>query len=388
MNPRSLLILASTYPTNPADGVPAFVRDLATFESEAFATTVVVPAVPGGRPTEIDGALSVIRFRYFFRRWEDLADGAILENLRSRPSRWLQVPFFFIAEFLAVRRAVRRVKPTVMHVHWLIPQGLVALLAAPRIPKVVTTLGGDLYGLKDPISRRLIRLVLRNATAATTMNSEMRDQLLALGSDPQTTHVLPMGADLKAISRVAETMQRESGRVLFVGRLVEKKGLAHLLEALRQLDLSGVQLRIVGDGPLRAELEEKASGLPVTFVGALGRAELAREYGAAAVAVFPSIQAASGDQDGLPVALLEAMGAGVPIIASRLPGLADAVEDGESGRLVAPGSASEIAEALHDLLSDDELRTELGKHAAEHAQLFSVEAIGERYVALLNQVCA
>ncbi|MDQ1731413.1 MAG: hypothetical protein QOK10_1572 [Pseudonocardiales bacterium] len=388
MNRRTLLVLASTYPTNAGDGVPAFVRDLATVEAEAFDTAVVVPAVPNGRTSETDGALRVARFRFFFRRWEDVADGAILENLRSKRSRWLQVPPFFLAELIAVRKAVRRRRPDVMHVHWLIPQGLVALIAAPRTPKLVTTLGGDLYGLTDPISRRLIRAVLRNAAATTTMNSDMRERLVELGADPATTHVLPMGADLDAIRPIAAAVTREPGRILFVGRLVEKKGVTHLLEAFRQLDRSGLELRIVGDGPLREQLEADASGLPVTFLGSLGRQDLAREYGAAAVVVFPSVPAASGDQDGLPVALLEAMGAGAVIVASRLPGLADAVVDGRCGILVTPGSPAEIAQALRSLLSDDSLRGRFSAAAAERAEEFSVRSIGKRYVELLQSIAS
>ena len=387
MNRRRLLVLASTYPTNSGDGTPAFVRDLAQVESREFDTTVVVPAVPGGRAVETDGPLAVRRFRYFPRRWEDLADGAILENLKAKPLRWLQVPSFFLAEFFAVRRAVRRLRPDVIHVHWLIPQGLVALLAAPRIPKLVTTLGGDLYGLKDPVSRRAIRAVLRNSAVATTMNADMRSRLIELGADPDSAHVLPMGADLDAVRGAASGIEREPGRILFVGRLVEKKGVTHLLAALRQLDVDGVQLRIVGDGPLRAELERQAASLPVTFLGALGRQELATEYAAASAVVFPSVPAASGDQDGLPVALLEAMGSAAPVIASRLPGLAEAVVDGQSGLVVTPGSAAEIAAALHKLLADPALREELGTGAAARAEEFSVSAIGERYLRLLHDIC-
>ena len=87
------------------------------------------------------------RYRFFPRRWEDLADGAILENLRARPSRWLQVPSFFLAGALAVRRAVRDTAPDVVHVHWIIPQGLMALAGRAAVPWLVTTLGGDLYAL-------------------------------------------------------------------------------------------------------------------------------------------------------------------------------------------------------------------------------------------------
>jgi colanic acid/amylovoran biosynthesis glycosyltransferase len=386
MHRRRLLVLASTYPALAGDGTPAFVRDLAVAESSRYETTVLVPSVPGSVGDEVDGALEVRRFRFFPRRWEDLGDGAILENLRSRKSRWLQVPAFFLAEVLALRRLVRSIQPDVLHVHWLIPQGLAALVAAPHVPKLVTTLGGDLYGLRGPVSRRLIRLVLANSAAVTTMNTEMRDKLIRLGADPAATHVLPMGADVEMIRPLAAASERQPNRILFVGRLVEKKGTTFLLSALKQLGPDGYELRIVGDGPLRSQLEGEAAGLPVLFLGSLGRRELAAEYGAATVAVFPSVAASSGDQDGLPVAMLEAMSAGCPIVASRLPGIADAIVPGESGLLVEPGSASQIADALRDLLSDDGMRSRLGAGASVRADSFSVSAIGGRYLELLDDI--
>jgi glycosyltransferase involved in cell wall biosynthesis len=180
-----------------------------------------------------------------------------------------------------------------------------------QVPKLVTTLGGDLYGVRDPISRRLIRLVVANSAAITTMNSEMRDKLIALGADPGTTHVLPMGADVEMVGPLAAASARRPHRILFVGRLMENKGASFLLSALKELGPDGYELRIVGDRPLRSQLAEEAAGLPVAFLGALGRRELAREYGAASVALFPSVAPASGDQEGLPVAMLEAMSAGV-----------------------------------------------------------------------------
>ena len=330
---------------------------------------------------------SDLRFRYFPRRWEDLADGAMIENLRGGRARWLQVLPFFAAEMWAMRRAVREHRPDVLHVHWMIPQGVAALVAARRVPWVVTTLGGDVYALKDPVSRRLKGAVLRRASAVTTMNEDMRRRLVDLGSDPATTQVLPMGADVATIRAAGAGVGRGPGRILFVGRLVEKKGAGVLLDAVRTLaDRSGWSLDVVGGGPLRPELERRAAGLPVTFHGALGRRQLAAMYARAEVAVFPSVAAASGDQDGLPVALLEAMAAGCALVASQLPGIDAAVVDRTSGLLVPPGDAAALAAVLREVLDDASLRERLGTAGAARAEEFSVDALGARYCALLRKV--
>jgi colanic acid/amylovoran biosynthesis glycosyltransferase len=374
------------------DGTPAFVADLARVEATAFDTVVLAPLVPGGRRHEVREGYEVRRYRFFPRRWEDLADGAILENLRARPSRWLQVPTFFLAGALAVRRAVRDTVPDVIHVHWIIPQGLMALLSARRVPWLVTTLGGDLYALTAAPVRFLKRQVLRRASAVTVMNQEMRRVVVELGVPEEKVRVLPMGVELARIHRGGGPADRLPGRLVFVGRLVEKKGLTVLLEALRDLT-AGIDwsLDVVGDGPLRGELEAQARPLGdrVVFHGQQGAADLGRLLGRAEVAVFPSVRARSGDQDGLPVALLEAMAAGTPIVASDLPGLSDAVTAGDgapepAGFLVEPGNARALGEAVTRLLSDGSLRERMGRAAAQRADSYSMDAIGAGYVRLLQ----
>ncbi|WP_295697064.1 glycosyltransferase [Lapillicoccus sp.] len=381
-----LVVLASTFPARPDDGTPAFVLDLAQAEAQGFETTVIVPAVRGALSRERIGSVEVRRFRYFPSRWEDLADGAILENLRARPSRWLQVAPFLLAEWLAVRRAVRELRPDVLHVHWIIPQGIVALGVMGRIPSVVTTLGGDLYGLRNPVALALKRAVVSRAGALTTMNEDMRRQLVALGAPESRATVVPMGADLRGIRTAAEGVTRETGRLLFVGRLVEKKGLTHLVEALRLLDDPSLRLTVVGDGPLRRDLEDQATGLQVEFLGALGRTTLAQQYARATVMIVPSTRAASGDQDGLPVALLEAMGLGCPVVASDLPGINEVVLDGETGRLTPPGDPAALAVAIREVVGSPERAARLGAAARALSESLSVEAVGARYRDLLMSI--
>jgi colanic acid/amylovoran biosynthesis glycosyltransferase len=382
-----LLVVASTYPAAADDGTPGFVRDIALVEAEEFDTRVLVPRVPAaGHREERSGHLTVQRFRYFPRRWEDLAHGAILENLRSRKSRWLQLLPFVVAEALALRRAIRTYRPDVLHVHWILPQGAAALLAARKVPWLVTTLGGDVYALSDPISDRLKRAVLRRARVVTAMNSDMTVRLIAQGAPPEATHVLPMGADVEAIRVAAAGEQQVPGRIMFAGRLVEKKGVAVLLDALRRLPATGWTLDIVGDGQLRAELTRLADGLPVTFRGQLSRTELARSYARAEIAVVPSVAAASGDQDGLPVTLLEAMAVGCAVVASQLAGIDAAVIHGENGLLVPPGDAEALAATLEALLADPDRRAKLGAAARSRAEEFSVAGFGARYRRLLWDV--
>ncbi len=159
--------------------------------------------------------------------------------------------------------------------------------------------------------------------------------------------------------------------ILAVGRLVEKKGFPFLLQAAAILAGRGLQfeLIIVGDGPQRDELERLARGLGLrqrtVFAGPLRQDELAHVYRRADVLCVPSVVAADGDRDGLPNVILEAMAFGVPVVASNLPGIAEAVIAEETGLLVAPGAPNELAEAVERAIGDAELRDRLIRNARE-----------------------
>ena len=165
--------------------------------------------------------------------------------------------------------------------------------------------------------------MVRQASAATAVNSDMAERLRRLGNPPSGVHVLPMGVDARLIRSASAGVEPVAGRIMFAGRLVEKKGVQVLLEALARLPRElAWSLDVVGDGPMRATLEARATelGLPVTFHGQLPQRDLAARWGLCTIAVLPSVEASTGDRDGLPVTLLEAMAVGKPRLPARSPG--------------------------------------------------------------------
>jgi colanic acid/amylovoran biosynthesis glycosyltransferase len=383
----TLLVAASTFPSKQGDGTPGFVLDLAQALTDDFRVVVVAPMVAGSQRRETMGGVIVRRYSYFPKRWQDLAHGAIIDNLRAKPARYLQVPFFFAAMAFSLASARRAYRPDVAHLHWIIPQGIVGRFVLGRTPRVVTTLGGDLYALRGGLFRRLKRQVIESARYVTCMSHDMATELAALGARTDQIRVVPMGVDLGPIERATASVERSSRQILFVGRLVEKKGASVFLDALERLGGGPVpEVVVIGDGPLRASLEARASS-NVSLVGAKGRDDLAAAYARAAIAVYPSVPAANGDRDGLPVALLEAMAAGCAVVCSRVPGIVDVVEDGVNGLLVEPGDATALADALAKLLADDELRIRLGDAARATSASYTVDAIAATYRALLLDTC-
>jgi glycosyltransferase involved in cell wall biosynthesis len=133
--------------------------------------------------------------------------------------------------------------------------------------------------------------------------------------------------------------------LVFVGRLVPQKGVDILLDALRAMP-TPPPLRVLGDGPLREELQRRAHGLPVTFEGRVPLADVKARVSGARLLVAPS------RTEGFPNAVLEAMERGVPVVASRVGALGDIVQDGTSGFLVAPGDAAALASRIQEALRD------------------------------------
>jgi glycosyltransferase involved in cell wall biosynthesis len=401
MKPK-LLVLASTFPGTPGDGTPAFVLDLALEQAKQFDVTVLTPMVPGAAARETlgsaDALVNVIRFRYWFKCSEDLAHGAILDNLKARKSRFLQVPMLLHGLFWGTKRFVRDEAPVAIHAHWVIPQGILATLAAPKTPLLITTHGGDIYALNHPLLLRLKRWVFARAAAITTVNSQMKAQLVAWGQPAEKISLLPMGVDTETVGAISASTKKVPGQLLVVGRLVEKKGIEYLFEALRILreraatqtssTASNAKLLVIGDGPIRADLEVKSAGLPVTFLGQRGRADVLAAIASSEIMLIPSVTAANGDQEGLPVTLLEGGAGQVCVIASRLPGIDEVIEDGVSGLLVPQRDAKALADALERALGDEALRAKLASGIATSVKRFDIGVIGAGYNEVLNKISA
>jgi glycosyltransferase involved in cell wall biosynthesis len=171
---------------------------------------------------------------------------------------------------------------------------------------------------------------------------------------------------------------------------VAKKGFPVLLDAAARL-LAPYTLRIVGDGPLRPELErriaERGLGDRVKLVGPRTHDELPAEFAAAHIVVVPSITDASGDRDGLPNVVLEAMSSARPVVASDVGAVSSAVVDGRTGVLVPPGDAHALAGALEFLVDQPDMRERLGREARARVEAdFELNSCTARLRAFLETV--
>lgn len=377
---REVLLVTSSFPRWAGDATTPFVHHLASdLRARGWDVRVLAPHAPGARREEVLEGVPVRRFRY---AWPESLqtlcyDGGALVKLRSNPLRYLLVPFLVAAQGLAVLARIRDRRVALVHSHWLLPQGFTSALAARlmRRPHLVTVHGGDVFALRGRVSRAAKKLVLRLADAVTVNSEATRRAVLEIGARTDKIVRIPMGADdapapdSARVAAIRDALRGPDGPLLaFTGRLVPEKGAADLLEAVAILagSLPDVRVVIIGDGPEREALERRARALGIErrvhFTGWLAPPDVRAHLHASDIFVGPSRPAPDGWVEAQGLTFVEAMLAGLPVVASDIGGIRDAVRDGETGLLVPAGTPAAIADAVLRLAGDPDLARRLARH--------------------------
>lgn len=225
---------------------------------------------------------------------------------------------------------------------------------------------------------------LRHSSALIAVSPSVRDRLVSAGAIPSriwvipsaSTHPGPHGPRSEMRARLG--FDSEDVVFLYHGRLVEGKGLEDLAEAFASLSGRKARLLIVGDGPMRRFLQSRlaasiADGRSV-LVGTVPHEAIWSYLTAADVAVLPS------RSEGSPLALFEALSAGLPVLAADAPGLRDFVTDGDNGVLSPGGNPKRIREGMERLLDDETLRRRLADNALRSGRLYTMKACVDRHL--------
>jgi glycosyltransferase involved in cell wall biosynthesis len=389
---KRILVLTSTFPRWEDDEDPPFVFELCNRLRAHYQIYVLAPHCPGTKTEEKLAGIYVKRFRYFIKPWERLAyQGGILSKLKYHPWHYGLLPFFFMGELIALIRLLRKYKFHLIHAHWLIPQGLVALLARLLIksvpPLLCTSHGSDLFALQGNINKILKRYIVSNSTAVTVVSNAMRKEVIKLNVGHEKVYVIPMGVDLQNLFIPPET-RKNSGALLFVGRLIKKKGVRYLLDALPLIlkKHHKVCLRIAGDGPEKDDLKSRCVNLGISdhvhFLGAMRNDLLPPLYQTSNVVVFPSVIA-----EGFGLVLVEALGCECAVVVTDIPSFRDIIVDGKTGLVVPQKNIQQIAEKVILLMNDDELRCSLGKEGRRFVlKHYDWSIIEQKYVDIIESI--
>ncbi|MHB1127159.1 MAG: glycosyltransferase [Bacillota bacterium] len=276
-------------------------------------------------------------------------------GITERRSGLWRTPWKYLGLFFRVLiRAM--VKPVeIIHAHYIFPTGLIALAArmVTGKPLVVTAHGTDVHlGLRrNKILSLLYRMILNRSRVVITVSQDLANLLAERFSlAPEKVRVINCGVDTglfrpgdRQEARQQAGIQPGVPVVLFVGNLVESKGVHVLLKALAVVRERHPEVRclIIGDGPQRPALEDQARALDlletVSFLGYQPYESLPRWYAVADLLAAPSLR------EGFGLVALEAMATGVPVVAGRVGGLPEFVQDGVNGLLVNPGDPADLA---------------------------------------------
>ncbi len=396
-------VLTTSYPRRPDDLAGTFVAGLAGWlaaqgdELEVLAPAPPAPALP---PAEAEPRPGIRLEQLRYARRPRLFYGAGAPDNLQHPATWLQVPGFVLR--LARACHARAAGWDAVISHWLLPCGVIAARAGRGLPHLAIAHSSDVHllGRMGPLAAAALAALARPRTALLLSSEALRPLLARRARGTSTrrlveaARVMRMGiaAPAHAVSAGERAACRRrlglEGRVavLSLGRLVPVKGVALLLEACA--GLASVTLLVAGEGPERARLERRAGelGLAVRFLGEqLGR-EKAELLAAADLLALPSRLLADGRTDSAPVVLLEAMAAGLPLVASRVGGNAELIEDGVSGLLVESGEVAPLRAALARLAAEPALRARLAAAGREVAARHTWEALGPRVRSILGEL--
>ena len=376
----NVLMVTSSYPKFPGDVTAPFLESIAEAVAErGHQVDVVLPHHPELRRPA--GRVRFFPYRYApFEAWNLWGYAGSLESdVKVRPLVLGLAPFVAGALRGAVSRRLIDQRYDVVHAHWVVPNAAF-LLGVPRahgVPLVISLHGSDVFlAERQSLVRFFARRAFAAAGAVSACSSDLGERAKPLGARPERLRTVPYGVDLESFRprRATGTIRERFGIgssdlfVLAVGRLVEKKGFAVLIEAASKVP--GIKVVIAGGGDLRDALEREAIrlGASVVFAGPLERETLSAALAAADVVVVPSLVDRAGNVDGLPNSLLEALASGRPVIASRVAGIPDVVVDGANGLLTPPGDPAGLVAALVRLRGDPALRETLGKQARVRAE--------------------
>lgn len=290
--------------------------------------------------------------------------------------------------FLPALRLARSWKPDVIHAHFAVPTGALALVVSrlSGVPYVLTAHLGDVPGGVPEKTGRWFRWVYpftgpiwRGAAAVAAVSEYTRS--LAARHYPVPIVVIPNGVPIAKADPVKPCSQ--PARIVFVGRFQPQKNLLFLVDMLGEVRDLAWTCTLVGDGPLRSQVEQRVAGLDLTarieLAGWVAPEEAARRLSDADLLLMPSLS------EGLPVVGIQALSHGLAIVASKVGGLAELVEDGANGWACEPGDAAGFRAALRACLEDPQRLQRMKQASKSMAVRYDIRRVAEAYEALLGE---
>ena len=377
---RHVVVMVTTsYPRFPGDSVGTFMEPIAKgVAARGHEVHVVAPWHPRLTRGKVEDGVFFHFFKYAPVPSLNVFGYAagLHADVRLRSAAWIAAPLAMTSGWFKAMRVAQKKRATVMHGHWVVPGGVIAAAARPTLPLVVSLHGSDVFvAEKTPPARVAAARVFRRAGFVTACSADLASRAVALGAPADRLAVVPYGVDTTRFAPSAEVRARlrrsaaldaATPVVFAAGRLVRKKGFEYLIDALPRLD-PGVRLVLAGRGDLDGELRDRAAAAGVAdrvrFLGDVSQDDVAAWLAAADIAVVPSVRDDSGNVDGLPNTVLEALASGTPVVATPAGGIGTVIDNGQNGLIVPEKDAAALAAAVATLVADRARGERLGAAA-------------------------
>jgi glycosyltransferase involved in cell wall biosynthesis len=377
-----VLLLTTSFPLIKGSRSGIFIKKLVDNLPPAFQVTVLTPD-SSFKDISNPSSYELVRFRYAPKRWQKLAHGSggIMEALSQKHLSCLLIPALLGSSFVV--SCWYAFKADVLHANWSI-SGVIAGIAGRITGKpVVTTLRGSDVNLmhRSLLMRMLVNICLYLSESIVTVSPSLKNTLeKEFPSYSNKIKVIPNGIDEAFFTQKNILPEHlEKVRFLYVGNLTEGKGVQLILAALASLKKVHWSFDIVGDGPEMEQLleycQQSTLGTKVIFHGAVAPEEVPLFLQKADVFVFASFS------EGRPNVVLEAMAAGIAVIASAIPPVLDLIEDGKQGLIFPVGDKKRLRELMEYIISHPEERSVMGEQARKFilSQGLSWQKTGQQY---------
>ena len=393
--------LATTYPESITSVKPKFVhvlnKELAQLGVDV---KVIVPHTKGSLITETMNSVMVRRFKYLPEKYE-LNERSIPDEMKRSKFGRLKVIFMIGIFFIFTYFECVKEKPDIIHGHWAFPGGYIAYIVSKLVgAKCVISI----HGAETPLLKKS-KLILKktisslNKSQSVIVNSDYtKNEYKKLGvkEDKMTTINPPPNfvqhtQDKELLEKFRRKFTSDDSKIiLFVGRLVERKGVEYLIKAVPKIKTSQVHVIIAGGGWLMDDLKELVFSLElnnkVTFFGPPTNEQLGYLHDISDVFVVPSIVDSMGETEGLGLVIPEAMESGLPVIATAVGGIIDVVKNDENGILIKQKDSNAIAEAVDKIFSNKEFADKLVSNSKKTVSEFLPSLIAKKHLEIFQKI--
>jgi glycosyltransferase involved in cell wall biosynthesis len=378
-----ILLLCYEYPPLGGGGGVGAQQYAEAWAAKGHRVTVLTSGASGLAATEVSNRVRIIRVFAFGRR--NRATATLLAMLAYN--------LMGAMHLLLRRRDFAQIE--VINGHFSIPTGPLAALAARLLqrPNVLTIIGGDIYDPskrssphRNPLLRRVNRWLINDADRVIAISSDTKRRAEQWYGIARPIEIVNYGfRPSRADGEAPAPWNAQGFRLISVGRLVERKGFGHLVEALAMLP-EDVELVLIGDGPCEGALKQLAAAkgvaARVAFLGYQTRAQIHRHLRQADCYVLSSLH------EGLGIVVQEAMDAGLPVVATNNGGQVDLIREPRNGILIAPADPEALARAIATLYRDRALARRMGTHNRIDIGELDIEKNCERYLDIFRDVAS